>query len=108
MSETTPIYSPLADEEDLRELVVMYVDEMPERIERFEKALADKDWNEMSRAAHQLKGSAGSHGFGPISPIAAELEQAAKNGLPDEDIQALVEQVIAFCRRATAEPKPNV
>ena len=101
--EHLPIYSKFAGDEDLGDIIVLFVEEMPERIARFQKALVEKNWPELQVAAHQLKGSAGSHGFGTLSPIAAELEATVKTGQSEEQIAAATERLVDACRRITAK-----
>ncbi|MDR1964185.1 MAG: Hpt domain-containing protein [Planctomycetaceae bacterium] len=100
----SPIYSSLASDDDLREILFMYVEEMPERIVRFQQELAARNWSELCIAAHQLKGSAGSHGFAEISNTAAELETALKTKQPEEQITNTVQLLLDLCRRAAVEP----
>lgn len=102
--DTSPIYSELASDPDLGIIVEMFVEEMPARIEAIEGLLAAKDWEGLRRTAHQLKGSAGSYGFDPVSPIAAELEAAVREDSTEEDIQRHVDQLVSVCRRVSAGP----
>ena len=96
------LYSSLADDPDLGELVEMYVDEMPERIESLRSLLAAEDWNELSRFAHQIKGAGGSYGFEQLTPLAFTLEQAAREAdLPDA-IRAACDALVDACGRARA------
>lgn len=103
----TAIYSILAEDEDLHEILVLFVDELPERIALFENSFQRKDWEELRRVAHQFKGSSGSYGFRQLSPAAAELEQAVKNGAPEDLIESLMNKLIDLCRRATADQEPS-
>ncbi|HEV3021685.1 MAG TPA: Hpt domain-containing protein, partial [Pirellulales bacterium] len=59
--------SSLADDPDLGEIVKLYVDEMPQRIEGLLARFAAADWDGLATGAHQLKGTAGSHGFQQIT-----------------------------------------
>ncbi len=97
-----PIFSPLARDADLAEIVAQYVAEMPARIERLHRLLASGEWEELRRVAHQLKGSAGSHGFGPISLRAGELETALSSGAPKAEIRAAVARLVDICGSARA------
>jgi histidine phosphotransfer protein HptB len=97
-----PLYSPLANDPDLGEIVDMFVDEMPERVTLIQQLLEASDWEGVRRAAHQLKGSAGSHGFMPISPVAATVEQSVTTGQPEEDIRRAAEALCEMCGRVRA------
>ena len=97
-----PLYSTLAEDPDLCEIVDMFVDEMPDRIANLLDQLGSENWEELRRAAHQLKGAAGSYGFDAISPSAAKLENTLRDSEPEEEIQKAAESLVALCRRATS------
>ena len=99
MQKITPIYSQLADDPDLYDLVKMFVDEMPTRIDRLISNYTSKDWDELQRTAHQLKGAAGSYGFCEVTPVAGKLEQSLQKQLPEEQIQQTLDELIDLCRR---------
>ena len=92
------IYSSLADT-DLGELIEMFVEEMPDRINALETQARDHDWQQLTKTAHQLKGAAGSYGFNVITPSAARLESATKEGRPEEEILAALDELLDLCRR---------
>ena len=96
------IYSSLGSDEDLAEIVEMFVDEMPGRVQTLRSQFEQSDWDELRRTAHQLKGSAGSYGFEQITPSAAELETALRDGEPQERIEQTLEALINLCEKATA------
>lgn len=99
---TDLLYSPLASDPDLSELVDMYVNEMPERITALQQMLGSGNWEELRRFAHQTKGAAGSYGFEPISPVAGRVEDSIRNGAPEEEIRQAAEELLAICSRARA------
>lgn len=98
------IHSILSTDEDLRELVVLFVSEMPDRIAKFESEFEASNWAELQRTTHQLKGAAGSYGFMEISPAAAELEELLKNNASLDKIQQKLHDLLALCRCATSDP----
>ncbi|MGE3779315.1 MAG: Hpt domain-containing protein, partial [Pirellulaceae bacterium] len=63
----TPLYSRLGNDPDLSDLVEMFVEGMADRIARLEDACARRDWTNLRKTAHQLKGSAGGYGFDTIT-----------------------------------------
>lgn len=99
-----PLYSPLSEDPDLRDIVEMFVDEMPDRTARFVERLNASDWEGLRRLSHQLKGAAGSYGFRPITDLAAEVEQAVRTSCPEEKIRQLVDDLVSLCGRAQAGP----
>jgi hypothetical protein len=100
--EKPPLFSCLAVDPELGELVSLFVSEMPDRITAMQQQLQQRDWEGLRRSAHQLKGAAGSYGFEEISPSAARLEFALRDGEAEETVHRAVEELIAFCRRARA------
>lgn len=101
-SEIDAIYSTLGGDPELGELVEMYVDEMPERIATFEQAFSSDDQEALQRAAHQMKGAGQSYGFDQLTPLAAAVEYAVRDGEPKEKILKLVEELIGVCHRVRA------
>ena len=97
--DIAPIYSQLADDPDLYEIVKMFVEEMPTRIERLIKEFDDKNWDDLKNLVHQLKGSASCYGFGEVTPAAGKLELTLRHRLPEEDIQHSLIELLNICRR---------
>jgi HPt (histidine-containing phosphotransfer) domain-containing protein len=93
------LYSELALDPDLAEIVQMFVDEMPERIEKLIQCYDRHDMDNLGRAAHQLKGSAGSYGFLPITPAAAKLENAVRSQKPDAEISVALSSLLELCKQ---------
>ncbi len=93
------LYSSLADDEVLQDLVQLFVEEMPRRVEMLTGCLEALQWDELRRAAHQLKGAAGSYGFAPLSVAASFVEQAIVDRQPEEEIRRLTEALIDLCTR---------
>lgn len=93
------LHSTLADDPDLTEIVEQFALEMPDRVARLLGRLDEADWEGLRRAAHQLKGAAGSYGFSPITPAAAEVDEAIRQGRPEEEIRQAVDALIRLCRR---------
>ena len=56
----------------------------------------------LQRAAHQLKGAAGSYGFDQLTPYALHLETLLKHGAEGSEIARALGQLAACCRRVTA------
>jgi len=98
--ETQPLYSPLSADPDLREIVDLFVSEMPDRIAAVLKCAEASDWEGLGRVAHQIKGAAGSYGFAPITPAAARVEDAIHESSPEQEIRNAVEELVQLCRQA--------
>ena len=94
-----PIYSTLATDRALADLVELFVDELPDRVSRLQQLFDANDRCELERAAHQLKGSAGSYGFDPLTPAAARLEHAASEDRACEEVATALQELVALCQR---------
>jgi len=94
-----PIYSQLADDPDLYDLVKMFVAEMPTRIDRLTKEFGEKNWDDLKNLAHQLKGAVGCYGFCEVTPAAGKLEHSLQHHLPEEEIRQSLVELLDLCRR---------
>ncbi len=101
------LYSDLGADPDLGEVVTMFVSEMPNRIATLQSQWETKNWEELRRTAHQLKGAAGSYGFEPVSPCAGKLEYSLRDGDPEEVIAAEVQDLIDMCGRIRSGEPPK-
>ena len=96
------IYSTFGDDPDYRQLVVYFVDELPHfAANLLEKAMAS-DWENLRRAAHQLKGAGGSYGFASLTLAAAQLEGTIVAAAPAHEILEAAQGVVDLCLRARA------
>lgn len=98
-----PLYSTLAADPDLAELVIQFVGEMPGRVDAVRSALDRQSWDELRRLAHQLKGAGGGYGFDPITDSAARLEAAILRAESEAAIRQVAEELVDRCDRATAD-----
>ena len=89
------IRSSFADDADMAELVAIFVEDAPIKIERLSNALDSQNWDQVRVFAHQLKGAAAGYGFTPLSDLARELETSAIRGTPAETADRS-EQVIEY------------
>jgi HPt (histidine-containing phosphotransfer) domain-containing protein len=100
------VYSSLAADPDLGELVDMFIEEMPQRVASLRDYFERRDWDGLRQSAHQLKGAAGSYGFAVISPSAGKVENAIRDGEPDEQIRKAIEELVDLCGRVrSGEPR---
>jgi len=98
--QVRPLYSSLGGDPELGEIVDLFVEEMPRRVETLIGQLESSDFEGLRRTAHQLKGAAGSYGFDPISPRAAELERTIVGREPEPVIRQAVDELVNICNRA--------
>ncbi|MCA9287476.1 MAG: Hpt domain-containing protein [Phycisphaerales bacterium] len=104
MSSTHPaqLISEFVDDADMRELVDLFVSELPQRIEAIRGALGTQRYRDLQRLAHQLKGAAGGYGFPTIGAAAGVLEGTLKQNdePPVARLRGEVDALIALCNRA--------
>ena len=100
--ETELLYSTLASDPDLNEIVAMFVDEMPERVDKLIEELKRNNLEGLQRVAHQLRGAAGSYGFHQLTPYASRVEDAAEKGEPEDRIREAVDELAEMCQRVRA------
>ena len=98
---TEVLVSEITDE-DMQELVGMYIDELPNRIEQIERAIDAIDLETLATLSHQMKGAAGGYGFPTIGEAARLLELSAKAGDRAELLSQHADVLIDLCRRACA------
>ena len=66
------------DRDLLLELIDVFFEDAPQRVEAVRRALADRDAEAVYRAAHALKGSAGNFGAPNVVGRANRLEELAR------------------------------
>jgi HPt (histidine-containing phosphotransfer) domain-containing protein len=98
MNHDTPIYSTLADDPILHEIVEMFISELPDRVDTLIAQAQAADWQGLYRTAHQLKGALGSHGLGQLTQAAMKLENALRGDEPRDHVQDALEELIGLCR----------
>jgi histidine phosphotransfer protein HptB len=102
------LFSPLAEEPDLREVVDLFVAELPDRAQTVLRTFQTQDVQGLRRAAHQLKGAAGSYGFDSITAAAARLEDAVIASQPEEELLGAIHELVDLCRRARGGTRSEI
>ena len=62
----------------LRELIDVFLDDMPQRLAEIDRALATQDAALLIRAAHTIKGSCSNFGAAHLASLALEMEKQGK------------------------------
>ncbi|MES1168217.1 MAG: Hpt domain-containing protein [Oleiharenicola lentus] len=86
----------------LRELIDLFLEDFPARVDEIERALATKDAVLLTRAAHTIKGSSGNFGAASLSRVAMEMEQQGKSSSFDAAAASLVSLRAEFALVAAA------
>ncbi len=99
-------YSKLADDPDLKELVAVFVQEIPTRVAALIDCLADGNWETLGRLTHQFKSAVGSYGFDELVPVANRLEVAVREGDAEDAVADALTELVETCRRVrTGSPR---
>lgn len=104
-NQDRPLLSSLRGDPDMRELIELFVDEIPERVRLVRDFWDRRELGELKRLAHQLKGACGGYGFPQVGAAAGALEQSlsrAADRAAKADLSVLAGQVnelIALCGR---------
>jgi HPt (histidine-containing phosphotransfer) domain-containing protein len=104
---TEQVYSKLADDPDLAELVEMYVANLPQLLATLARHADHGKWRTLARVAHQLKGSSGCSGFDEVSSRAARLEETCRRGCPEREILSALAELEQFCGRVRSKRRPK-
>jgi CheY-like chemotaxis protein len=95
-----PLYSEIAADPDMEELLAYFARAMPAHVRTLETAWRTQDGERLWHVAHQLRGSGGGYGYSAITDAAAALEAAVKGGIQPGAEAALV-ALLALCRRVS-------
>ena len=108
-AETGPLVSRFTDDPFLADLVHEFVEVLPQRVADLARALDEDDLEQTAVLVHQLKGSAGTHGFDVISTAARQLESDLKSSATPADLREALDTIRGLAARATsaADAKPS-
>ncbi len=97
------LFSELAEERDLADLLAEFVEGLPRRVDALQEALDRNDLAGLARLAHQLRGAAGSYGFSTITTAARAVEESAQAPVCLDELRRQFEALAALCRSAHAD-----
>jgi PAS domain S-box-containing protein len=103
---TPELYSVYAEHPDMAGIVGDFVAKLPVRLGAIQAALDGVDLGQLRALAHQLRGSAGSYGFLPITVAAARVEDALTSGERVPRVASEVASLMALCSRVRPGPTP--
>lgn len=98
-----PILSEFAGDPEMKELLEVFVSDLPAKLDAIERAWRAADMDSIRRITHQLKGASGGYGFGPVGSAAARLEATLSSQTSDlESAQQELLSLLEICRRVQA------
>lgn len=86
------------DEEFFREILEIYIEEIPERIESFQKNLEANDFDTLISLAHSLKGVSLTVGALRVHELSKSIELAARSG-EEETVRNLYPELETVLRK---------
>jgi len=108
-----PITSSFASDPDMADLVALFIQELPTRIQSLRAAWESERLSDLQRLAHQLKGTGIGYGFPAITRAAGSLENRLMNLGEDTDTAAAAsltneyQDLIDVCQRASGKDGRN-
>ena len=96
------------DDEQLsmtREIVTLFINDQPQRIQDIRHSLEAADCNQLSRAVHALKGSASNVGANALADACGHLEHACLQGEWPDHAVASVTQITGLATQTSAALK---
>lgn len=90
------------DENEFKELVILFLDSATSDIQKFRSACQKGDGETAEASAHSLKGSSGNLGFLDIHELAKKAETDSKNSDFDEceTISSMIEEKIEQIKKS--------
>ncbi len=101
-TQNSPLRSSFASDPDMVELVELFVEELPQRVQAITSAFAEGQTETLGRITHQLKGASAGYGFEAIGKAAGVVEaqvKALSPGASLESVKTQVDALIALCSR---------
>ncbi len=81
---TNHVFSDFANDEEYQDLIELFVNSIPDKINQIKQFHQDKDFEKLKFLSHQLKGAAGGFGFPKLTDIAEDLELVCINKSTDK------------------------
>jgi len=97
-----PLFSSLAGEPGMDELICQFIEALPPRCREIEEATVQKDLEALQRLARGLKGEAGSYGFEPITEAAEKVEESIQSKIDASDLEKQIKGLVQLCNSAQA------
>lgn len=94
-----PVYSTYGDDPNMRELVAIFVNELPHRLDTLRAHAEVADWESAARVAHQLNEWGSNYGFAQLSALAARLERYCHQQRAPGEIHKALDRLAEYCER---------
>ena len=95
-----PIASQFEQDEDLADLIPMFIDELETRVQQLRDAFETQDAQTLREVAHKVRGSAGGYGFPDLTDFAGQVEDALRSGAATTEIHEELGELLGLCQAA--------
>ncbi|QDU32112.1 Hpt domain protein [Poriferisphaera corsica] len=104
-NDHSSIYSTLPVNRESYDLIVFFIGELQQHIEKMSVSLHSNNLRDLSHHLHQIKGAGGSFGFQILTDAAERAEQVLEEkSARDSDRVKAVDSLICLCKRVKAPP----
>lgn len=97
-----PMYSALADDPSLTELISKFVADLRPSSNAMQIALRIQDWEALAQRVRSLKANAGGLGFDSIADKAQQLEKALHEDADPQTLARQIRELVSLCSLARA------
>ncbi len=97
-----PLYSTYHDDPAMKELVGVFVAELPAKLRAIEEALVRRDVLRLQYLCRGVKSEGAGYGFAPITEAATKIESELVRGVGLVDLQKEINTLVRLCMQARA------
>jgi len=102
-----PLYSTMAGDPQMIELIESFVVELPARVRELEVALVSNDLKQVEQIARTLKSRGTSYGYEIITELAGIVESRLQAGETIEQFKVDFDKLLKMCSQARAPCRPS-
>ncbi len=95
-----PISSQFDQDEDLADLIPMFIDELETRVQQLRDAFEAEDSHTLREVAHKVRGAAGGYGFPDLTDFAGQVEDAIRSGASTAEVHEELGELLGLCQAA--------
>lgn len=91
------------DNNFIKEMIDVYMQQTPEEINNMENHLKNKDWKMLRAVAHKMKPSCPFFGLNDLHKVVSSIEEYANKEIHLEELPEMIDKVKSTCFAAMAE-----
>ncbi|MCG8408464.1 MAG: response regulator [Phycisphaerales bacterium] len=105
--EQKPIFSTFADDPSMKEIIQLFVDELPSKVRKIADTAVRQNLRELSILVRSLKGESAGYGFECISDVAGNVEKMILQGCDHSVICRAVKDLLRLCLQVRSSSRTN-